>query len=121
MTARPGALAAREIPGARFVGAVAHLVPRPMRDDWRDEWLGEMAYFWARRGSSAGARLALHRRAAGALTDAFWIRVRHGGQHMLEQDLRFAIRSLARRPAFTVTVVPGAIRIMVPDTAKRER
>jgi putative ABC transport system permease protein len=50
-------------------------------------------------------RLALIVRALGALPDALWIRRRHGGDSMLSQDLRYALRTLVRWPGFTAVVV----------------
>ncbi|HJU90786.1 MAG TPA: ABC transporter permease [Gemmatimonadaceae bacterium] len=96
---------ASRIPALPLLGAIAWIVPASLRDEWRDEWLGEMTYYWERRGPHRRARLELYRRAGGALADALWLRRSHGGEHMLGHDLRFALRSLLRRPAFSATVI----------------
>jgi predicted permease len=96
-------------PGLRIVRALAPLVPRVRRDEWVAEWHGELA--WAaheadRRGESAtSAALRLRWRALGALTDACWLRRRHGGYDVIGHDMRYAARTLRRRPGFVAVVV----------------
>jgi putative ABC transport system permease protein len=96
-------------PGYRLVRAAAALVPDDRRDDWVDEWLGELAAS-ARDRRTAGepeplVHLALALRALGTIPDALWLRRHHGGSHVLRDDLRFALRSLVRRPAFSAVVI----------------
>jgi putative ABC transport system permease protein len=94
-------------PGAAIVAACARLVPPERRADWQAEWLGELDYAWRVRRTTAGlvARPALLLRAMGALPDALWFRRRYGGDSMLSQDLRYALRTLIRWPGFTAVVV----------------
>jgi putative ABC transport system permease protein len=84
-------------------------VPSDRRDEWRAEWLGELTYAWQVRRQagavSALARATLLVRALGALSDAIWFRRRYGGDSMLSQDLRYALRTLIRWPGFTAVVV----------------
>ena len=96
-------------PGAGIVAACARLVPSDRRAEWQAEWIGELTYAWQVR-RQAGETLALARasllmRATGALSDAFWFRRRYGGDSMLSQDLRYALRTLIRWPGFTAVVV----------------
>jgi putative ABC transport system permease protein len=107
-------------PGHRIVRTVAELVPDACRDDWTDEWLGELS---AERDVRAAAgiapplvHLALGLRALGTLPDALWLRRHHGGSHVLRDDLRLALRSLVRRPAFSAIVI-GTLALSIGATA----
>ena len=109
-TREPGPPAAADDerpPGSSIVQACAALVPADRRSEWRAEWLGELAYAWSvrRSGSRRSARIALLLRALGALPDAIWFRRHYGGDSMLSQDLRYALRTLVRWPGFTAVVV----------------
>ena len=96
-------------PGHAIIRIVAWLVPEPVRDDWVDEWLGELAAQAHDRqpdtASHAITHPALALRALGAIPDALWLRRHHGGSHVLRDDLRLALRSLVRRPAFSAVVI----------------
>ncbi|HUF30070.1 MAG TPA: ABC transporter permease [Gemmatimonadaceae bacterium] len=87
----------------------AWLVPEFARNDWVDEWLGELAAHQQALSRDAIpaplARIDLVLRALGALSDALWLRRHHGGSHVLRDDLRLALRSLVRRPAFSAVVI----------------
>ena len=90
-------------PGSAIVDLCARLVPRSHRDDWRAEWTAELAH-----SHMTPSRLRL--RALGAAADALWLARHHGDRAawspaMLAHDLRYAARSLSRRPAFTTIVV----------------
>ena len=90
-------------PGAWIVRQVARIVPRSHRDGWRDEWISELSH-----SSLSPWRLRL--RAAGAIVDALWIARHHSSWARLDStrfahDVRFAARSLARRPGFSLIVV----------------
>jgi putative ABC transport system permease protein len=84
-------------------------VPSSRRDEWKAEWQGELHHAWAnhRRAGDATlrARVALLLRCLGALPDALWIRLHHGAMPTLHQDVRYAVRSLRRRPGFASVVV----------------
>ena len=101
-------------PGATLLRAIARLVPPSHRDEWLAEWMAEARHAWSDAQEDAtapaSAALRLRLRCLGAATDAFWMWRRHGrstkrGSNMLTTDLRFAVRSLVRRPAFTAIVV----------------
>ena len=96
-------------PGDAIIAACARLVPADRRVEWRAEWVGELSYAWQSRQqagvASARARASLLVRALGAISDAFWFRRQYGGDSMLSQDLRYALRTLVRWPGFTAVVV----------------
>ena len=96
-------------PGTVIVAACATIVPSDRRAEWQAEWLGELAYAWSvrRRGhdTPVSARVALWLRALGAAPDAVWFRRHHGGDSMLSQDLRYALRTLVRWPGFSAVVI----------------
>jgi putative ABC transport system permease protein len=87
----------------------ATLVPSDRRAEWQAEWLGELAYAWSvrQRGHDTplSARVALLMRALGSFPDAIWIRRHYGGDSMLSQDLRYALRTLVRWPGFSAVVI----------------
>ncbi|HEX6976311.1 MAG TPA: ABC transporter permease [Vicinamibacterales bacterium] len=81
-----------------LVHAASILAPAAERDEFVREWHAELA--WAHAG-----RLALLRRACGAFVHALWLRKEQWSLDMLWQDVRFAVRMLVGRPAFTVLAV----------------
>jgi putative ABC transport system permease protein len=97
------------VPGLRLVRALSWVVPRHLRDEWTAEWEGELAYAWMaaehRREHPAAARARLTWRAVGASADALWLWRRHGAHDMIALDLKYAARSLRRRPGFVAVVV----------------
>jgi putative ABC transport system permease protein len=90
-------------PGARLIGAIGRLVPSLHRDEWKAEWLGELAAHG--EGASWMTALTLRLRCLGAIADAFWFRRRYREPIMISQHLRFAFRLMRRRPAFSSVVI----------------
>jgi putative ABC transport system permease protein len=96
-------------PGLALVRAISPIVPAHRRDDWIAEWEGELEY--ARREARLRAEASpitwvrLTLRCLGAVSDAAWLRRHEGRNDMLSLDLRYALRSLRRRPNFATTVV----------------
>jgi len=106
MSARP--------PGSWLIRQLARVVPRARRDEWRDEWLAELAH-----SSLPAWRLRL--RALGAVVDALWMARHHSAWARLDStrfahDMRYAVRSLARRPAFSFIVV-GTLALCIGATS----
>jgi putative ABC transport system permease protein len=93
------------VPGATLIRALSRLVPSSHRDQWSAEWLAELTHSW----HAEDAPWKLRRRALGAALDALWLRRHHGafarGSSMFSHDVRFAARSLLRRPGFASVVV----------------
>jgi putative ABC transport system permease protein len=94
------------VPGVPFILLLARLVPAARRDAWCAEWIAELTHAH-RTGVASPWRLRF--RAAGALSDALWLRRNHGayarGSSMFTHDVRFAARTLRRHPAVTAVVV----------------
>ncbi len=82
------------------VRAASILAPAAERDEFRREWNAELAWACARR-----TKPDLARRACGAFLHALWLRKEQWSLEMLWQDVKFAARLLAGRPAFTAVAV----------------
>ncbi|HKJ03132.1 MAG TPA: ABC transporter permease, partial [Longimicrobiales bacterium] len=104
MTDRPARVAERL--ARMLVGLAAPLVPQARRKAWREEWESEIWHHVNRGGAGeasaprGGAALVL--RCLGALPHALWIRAEEWNLDTLWQDVRFAFRTLAKRPGFTL-------------------
>lgn len=102
-------LTSRSLPGVRVLQVARWLVPENQRGEWMAEWMGELVHSWRaqeRLGNSGNLmRAALILRCFGAFSDALWLRRRHGGDAMFSNDLTYAVRSLVRRPGFSVVVI----------------
>jgi putative ABC transport system permease protein len=95
-----------------WLWVVARVVPPPLRNRWTEEWRAEMDHA-AARGLGAHAKLSM---AAGAIPDALATRRiasearaqagRGAGIfHAVDQDVRYAMRGLAKSPGFALGVV----------------
>src|SRR4051812_4344430 len=82
----------RDLP-RRFIAVVSRLAPGAARREFRAEWEAELA-----TDPSFG-------RAVGAVPDAWFLFRQQWSLDMLSQDLRYGVRLLARRPAYTAIVV----------------
>jgi putative ABC transport system permease protein len=90
---------------------ISLVVPAVSRPRWREEWLAELNHARS-HGRSRRDRLAM---AAGAIPDALATRrvaktaattgPRPGVFHALDQDVRYAMRGLAKSPGFALGVV----------------
>jgi putative ABC transport system permease protein len=96
-------------PGLAVVRAVSWIVPAFLRGEWVAEWNGELTFAWRdahRRGeASALTHSRLLWRSLGASLDALWLWRRHGAMNMIGLDLKYAARSLRRRPGFSAVVI----------------
>ena len=95
------------VPGVGIVRLLAPLVPSVRRAEWLAEWEGELHHAWHERERRPDpllrARLTI--RSVGAIADALWLRRHHGATDMLGTDLRYALRTMRRRPGFATIVV----------------
>ncbi len=93
---------------AALVGVAGVLVPREQREAWREEWNAEIWHHVHDReegGRAARPRLGLVALCAGAIPHAISIRAEGWSVDSLSQDVRFAVRTLLRRPGFTAVAV----------------
>ena len=94
---------------ARLLQAAAPLAPSDVRRDWLREWDAEMHYAarrLAQRESAArGAHAWLVVRCGGAFLHAAWLRWDRWRLEMLLQDVKYALRTLTRKPGFAVITV----------------
>lgn len=80
------------------VRIASRLVPPRLREDWRQEWEGELA-------AADGSRAPLVRHALGSFADAFWIRQRNVADWQTIDDLRHGLRQWRRQAGFAVTAI----------------
>jgi predicted permease len=95
-------------PHLRLIAILGVIVPRHLRDGWRQEWETEFAYResqladWDRLGWRD--KLDLFHRSTSAFWDALWLsrtRLEAG----MFQDLRYGVRMLVRQPGFTAVAL----------------
>ncbi len=99
------------------IRALSVFVPRLDRADWVEEWQSELCARYTNPDSNSspaptnappprfGRPFEPLRDARGAIPDALWHAREDWRLDMLSHDVRFAIRTLLARPAFTLTVV----------------
>jgi putative ABC transport system permease protein len=95
-------------PGSGLLRAFARLVPSSHRSDWLAEWSAEVTHAWTEQEDDLLA-LRLRLRCVGAVVDALWLRRHYNTSSrrtsMLAHDIRYAARTLVRKPGFTAVVV----------------
>jgi putative ABC transport system permease protein len=86
--------------------AAAPIVPGDLRRDWLREWRAEFAYT-AARAARLGKPMPVRSltRALGAIVHAAWLRWDRWRIEMIWQDIKHALRSLRRKPSFTIVVI----------------
>jgi predicted permease len=84
-------------------------VPGTLRGDWVNEWHAEVWHRWEHLQQAEritfGSRFDLILRSFGAVTHALWLARREWRPSVVWYDLRFTIRGLLKRPAFTLIVL----------------
>ncbi len=97
------------VPGLRLIGAASRMVPFFRREEWRREWEAEATYAWQRMTTDGHASLLSRARfllrVSMCVVDASWEMKETMSISGLFQDLRFAVRTLLRYPAFTTIAV----------------
>ena len=94
---------------AGIVRAASLIVPASCRREWLREWDGELSYRISaldragRLDSRAAAAILL--RTLGAFPHALWVLRDETRLETMLQDIRYALRSSLRRPAFAILVV----------------
>jgi putative ABC transport system permease protein len=78
----------------------AELAPSDVRRDWLREWRAEIAY--ATRKHSRGVLVV---RCCGAFVHAAWLRWERWRLEMLWQDIRYALRTLSKKPGFAAVSI----------------
>ncbi|MGH7555739.1 MAG: ABC transporter permease, partial [Longimicrobiales bacterium] len=94
---------------SRIIALASPLVPRWRRAEWREEWESEVWYEAnrlaqsGRLGGGGSVRLAV--RCLGTFPHAVHLRAADWSSDMMMQDLRYAVRTLLRKPVFALTTV----------------
>ena len=92
-----------------LIGASAKFLPGDVREEWESEWRAEVWHRWNQLSTQERlgffTQLDLLGKTLGAVTHALWLAGRAWRPGTMLQDLRYAVRHLIKRPAFTVIVL----------------
>ena len=98
-----------------LIRAASHLVPSDIRRDWIREWSAEVQAVQqrtARDPHRQPSRGAIAMRCLGAFVHAVWLRWDRWRLEMLLQDVKYAVRTLLRKPGYAaITIVTLAVGI----------
>src|ERR1044071_6572948 len=101
----------------KFIGLI---VPRRLRADWKQEWEAELRHREAMLEGweklNWGGKISLIRRSLGAIRDAMWYQSYRWEDEMI-QDLRYGLRMLMKKPAFTAVAALTLAFVTAANTA----
>ena len=89
-----------------LVRIASRIVPRRDREQWRDEWEGELRHRWSHgRIASRRHEAEMVRRSLGAVVDAAWLRRQFTLDADFVHDVSHGLRLLAKAPGMTALAV----------------
>jgi predicted permease len=91
-----------ETAASALVRLASFFVPGDRREDWLEEWRGELAALQGARMAGTSGLPGSIEFAVGSLPHAMWMRMEGWTMDSVLQDLRFSARVLRRAPGFTV-------------------
>jgi putative ABC transport system permease protein len=87
-----------------LIKLIGPIVPRRLREDWRQEWEAELRHHESLLAEWRRGRGELLRHSLGSLQDALWLQPKRMEDEMI-QDLRFGVRMPRRNPGFAFVAV----------------